>query len=204
LKTRFFLPILSVLVVSMLLLAGCSDFDEMKSQRQLMQAETLMQQGQEDEAVQVLTNLLARYSSTQASDVARRHLLRIKKQRERREMMAFAKVLDSYQQVLNGYKSLYAEYPHSVDVLDESGYFFDSLYLADVTPEGYRVYLWLKDDGSGFKAWSTFEGKERGYVVSSESRVLTPFDRDVTLDGLKARFSAASWDSRLVILQPVD
>ena len=146
---RVFQPILVALVACTLMLSGCGDSDETKSKLLLGQAETLMQQNNQLQAEQVLIDLVAKYPGTQSGAVASKHLDRIQTQRELREREGFAKVLDSYQQVLNGYHALYAEYPRSVSVLDQSEYFFDSAYLEGITPDGYQVYLWLKGDGSG-------------------------------------------------------
>ena len=197
----FWVSAVALLTVCSFLLSGCSDFDEMKSQRALLQAEMLMEQGQEEQAVQALTAMIAKYPATQSTEVAKRHLIRIEKQRERRELMAFAKVLDSYRQVLNGFQSIYAEYPRSITALDESGYFFDYEYLQEVTPENYRVYLWLKSDGSGYRAWCTMDQKARGYFVESPGSQLVPFVAKETLLELQNTFTAAAWDEKLVILQ---
>lgn len=198
----FLLSLGSVVLVFVLLLGGCSDFDEMKSQRALIQAEMLLEKGQEEEAVSALTGLIERFPETQSSDVAKRHLERIQKQRERRDRMIFAKVLDSYRQVLNGYQSIYAEYPKSAAVLDESGYFFDVAYLEEVTPENFHIYLWLKSDGSGYRAWCTIDGKERGYSVEAGNPRLSPLGQQATLEELQDRFEAADWNAKLVLLEP--
>lgn len=189
-----------VCVVFALLLSGCSDFDEMRSQRLLINAETLIKQGDELQAEQVLTDLIVRYPGTQSGIIAGKHLDRIQNQRELREREAFAKVLDSYQQILNGYHAIYAEYPRSVSALDQSDYFFDSNYLEGITPDGYQAYLWLKADGSAYRVWCVSQEKESGYAVEAQNRTLVPFQRDETLKKLKARFRAINWDGKLVVL----
>ena len=199
-RKRVFQFMSVVCVVFALLLSGCSDFDEMKSKRLLINAETLIKQGNELQAEQVLADLITRYPGTQSGAIAGKHLDRIQKQRELREREAFAKVLDSYQQVLNGYHALYAEYPRSVSALDQSDYFFDSAYLEGITPDGYQVYLWLKDDGSAYRVWCVSQEKERGYAVETQNRTLVPFQRDETLKKLKARFRAINWDGKLIVL----
>ena len=198
---RFFPLVWAVLVTCTLLLSGCSDFEEMKSKRLLTQAEALLQQGNESQAEQALADLVARYPATQAGATASQHLSRIQEQRKVREREVFAKVLDSYQQVLNGYRALYAEYPRSLSVLNESGYFFDSAYLEEVTPERYQTYLWLKSDGSGYRLWCVAQDLERGYVVDSQSRNLVPFNRDEVLGTIKMRFQAGAWDGKLVAMR---
>lgn len=199
---RLFQLFCLVSVACALLLSGCSDFDEMKSQRMLIQAEALMQQGNESQAEQVLADLVARYPRTQPGVAASLRLSQIQKQREATERQAFAKVLDSYQQVLNGYYALYSEYPRSIATLDQSDYFFDSAYLEQIIPENYQAYLWLSGDGKGYRVWCVAREKERGYAIESQSRKLVPFDRDEILQKMKVRFQASSWDSRLVKLQP--
>ena len=153
----------------MLLLVGCSDFDEMKSQRSLLQADALMQQGNELLAERALADLVAKYPETQSGLVASKRLLQIQKQRELVELKAFTRILGSYRQVLNGYHALYAEYPSSISALDQSGYFFDSAYLEEITPENYQIYLWLKSDGTDYRIWCVAQEKERGYAVEALS-----------------------------------
>jgi hypothetical protein len=203
LRTTFFRPILLLAFAATALLGGCSDFDEMKSQRQLIQAERLLEQGDELNAEQALSELIAKYPNTQAGDVAIKHLSRIVKQRERRERMAFAKILDSYRQVLDGYRALYAEYPKSASDLDQSDYFFDTSYLDQVTPEGYQVFLWLKSDGSGYRVWCIAPDKERGYAVEALNRNLEPFNRDEMLDTINMRYQSVELSGKLVALQEV-
>ena len=200
-RERFFQFTLVVFTAFALLLSGCSDFDEMKSSKLLSQAETLMEQGDELQAEQVLADLVAKYPETQAGEKAGKQLFKIQKQRELRERAEFTKVLESYQQVLDGYRVLYAAYPSSVPELDKSDYFFDSTYLESITPVGYQVYLWLKADGSGYRAWCVSEGKSLGYAVEALSRRLVSFDRDEILNKINSRFQTIVWNSKLVVLQ---
>ena len=199
-KKSFFQFLFAIFAVS-LLLGGCSDFDEMKSQRLLIQAEVLLQQGSELQAEQALAALVARYPETQSGLVASKRLLQIQKQRELKERQAFAKILDSYRQVLNGYQALYAEYPRSILALDQSDYFFDSAYLEEITPENYQAYLWLKSDGSYYRVWCVTPELERGYAVEASSHTLVPFERDGLVKKIKTRFQALAWDGKLVNLQ---
>jgi len=200
-RKRFIQSTWIVLVACTLLLVGCSDFDEMKSQRSLLQADALMQQGDELLAEQALADLVAKYPETQSGIVASKRLFQIQKQRELRERQAFAKVLDSYRQVLDGYHALYAEYPRSILALDQSDYFFDSAYLEEITPENYQAYLWLKSDGTDYRVWSVTQEKARGYAVEALSRKLIPFERDELVKKIKMRFQSTNWDGKLVALQ---
>ena len=188
-------------VICALLASGCSDFDEMKSQRAYIQAEALLQQGKELQAEQALADLVARYPETRSGTKAGKRLFQIQRQRELRERVAFAKILDSYQQVFNGYQSLYAGYPRSLAELDQSDYFFDSAYLEELIPEGYQVYLWLQSDGSGYLAWCVTPHKEGGYALESQNRQLVAFKRDEILEKLKARFQFSTSNGKLIALQ---
>lgn len=200
---KVFQPILLLLlIVSVsITMTACSDFDEMKSQRALIQAEALIEQGDEVKAEQALTELISRYPDTLAGETANKLLFRLQKQREFRERREFAKILDSYQQVLNGYHAMFAVYPKSVSELDQSEYFFDTAYLDEITPAGYQVYLWLKDDGSGYRAWCVSSDKERGYAIEARSRRLVPFNRDEIVGKIKSRFQTIPWSGKLVALQ---
>lgn len=201
-KLKVLRPVFLLVAVMALTMSGCSDFDEMKSKRSLIEAEKLIEQGDEQNAEQALTVLLAQYPNTHAGELAAKYLYRIKKQREFRERKEFAKILDSYQQVLNGYHAIYAEYPSSMDKLDESGYFFDSAYLDEITPEGYQVYLWLMDDGSGYRAWSVAGDKTQGYGVDNLGRKLIAFQRDLLLEQLKSDYQEQALSNKLILLQP--
>lgn len=189
------------LVLPVLLLSGCSDFDEMKSKRQLSQAEALLQEGGEKQAEEVFNRLLARYPGTQSAETARRHLQQLQTKREKREKEAFVTILDSYRQVLAGYFTLYAQYPSSLATLDASGYFFDSSYFEEITPDGYQVYLWLYEDGSGYRAWCVADEGPRVYAIEEKGNRTTVFDREEILEKLNVRFLEVSRSGKLVALQ---
>ncbi len=193
-------PVWVMFVICALLLSGCSDFDEMKSKRLLMQAEALLQQGNALQAEEALAHLVSRYPATQAGAEAGKHLLQIKNQHELREQKIFAKVLDSYQQVLGGYHALYAEYPRSLSALDQSDYFFNSAYLNEILPSGYQAYLWLSGDGSDYSIWCVGQDQKRGYAVESSSRKLVAFDSDEILKQLAARFQTIAGSDKLFTL----
>lgn len=200
-SNRFFRSVLVVLAACTLLLGGCSDFDEMKGKRLLSQAQSLIQQGDESQAEQVLADLVARYPETQSGMTASRLISQINQQRTLREREVFAKILASYQQVLSGFHTLYAEYPRSLSALDQSDYFFNSAYLEEILPDGYQAYLWLKSDGSGYRIWCVARDNERGYATESKSLKLVPFERDEILNKIAIRFQSNAWESKLVALQ---
>lgn len=200
-KKTFYLSFALVMLSLLCLTAGCSDFDEMKSQRALINAEAMMEQGREEDAMQALSDLIAKYPATQSGEVAKNHLVQIQNQRERRMRIAVAKVLDSYRQVFYGYYSIYNEYPRSLADLDESGYFFDEAYLEEVTPDGYTVYLLLSDDGSGYRLWGVIEENEWGYTLSSDNSDYVKFDVQDQVEELRESFDSESWGGSLVLLQ---
>ena len=189
-----------VLLTLTLVFGGCSDFDETKGQRLLNQAETLLEKGDEVTAEVALSDLVAQYPTTQAGLKGRKQLQYIQFVREKREKMEFSNVLDSYEQVLDGYRSMYSEYPRSITSLDEGDYLFDLAYLEESTPENYQVYLFLKEDGSGYRLWCVRDELERGYAVDATRRTLVPFDPSVVIEGMKARFSSEGWDAKVVTL----
>ena len=189
-----------VLLALALVFGGCSDFDEMKGQRLLKQAETLLEKGDEVTAEVALSDLVAQYPTTQAGLKGRKQLQYIQFVREKREKMEFSNVLDSYEQVLDGYRSMYSEYPRSINSLDDGDYFFDLAYLEESTPENYQVYLFLKEDGSGYRLWCVRAELERGYAVDATRRTLVSFDPSVVIEGIKSRFSSEGWDAKVVTL----
>lgn len=200
-RRTFFKVFWLVSLSGTLLLVGCSDFDEMKGNRLLAQAQGQMEQGLELQAEKTLTDLVAKYPATQAGITAKKNLAHLLRQREIKQRAPFVKVLDSYQQVFNGYYSLYAEYPRSISALDESDYFFDSAYLEEITPEGFQVYLWLKDDGHGYQIWCVTEKLGRGYSIEPQSQQVKPFDREQALSEIAARFQMVASGRKLITLQ---
>jgi hypothetical protein len=185
-----------------LLLGGCGDSDETKAKHLLTQAETLMQQNNQLQSEQILNDLVATYPKTPPGQTARMHLQRIQKERELQESRGvLVKILASYQQVIDGYYALYAEYPRSFAALDQSDYFFDSTYLEEVTPDGYKVYLWLNSDGSSYRVWCVAQKPGFGLAVETQNRKPIPFAHDDTLEKIKASFQAVAWDDKLVALQ---
>lgn len=189
------------LILPALLLSGCSDFDEMKSKRQLIQAEALLEEGDENQAEEAFNKLIAVYPATQSAETARRQLQQLQTQREKRERAAFGTILDSYRQVLSGYRSMYAQYPVSLATLDASGYFFDSTYFDEITPQGYQVYLWLYEDGSGYRAWCAADEGPRIYGIEAQDNKTTVFDREELMEKINVSFQEISRSDKLVMLQ---
>lgn len=197
---------LALLIVSLtILLGGCADSDEKKGQALLTQAEALLEQGREAAAEAVLTDLLAQYPSSQAATKGRQEMQSIMASREERAKQKLitqklTKIVDSYRQVLDGYRAMYSEYPRSIASLDESDYFFDSSYLEEITPADFQVYLFLQEDGSGYRLWSVNADSARGYRVDAAGKQMLAFDTVETLAELKTRYNADAWDQKLVAL----
>lgn len=115
---------------------------------------------------------------------------------------AAAKLLDSYQQVLAGYKAMYGHYPASVKELDQSDYFFDTDYLADLAGKDFQVYLWLAADGSTFKVWCLQTGKAQGYLVDHQSVNPLPLSRAELLSQVEGGYQAQLQKAGLSLLTP--
>lgn len=194
--------LLMALLSLLLLLGGCSDFDEMKSSKLFNQAERLLAAGEEARAEELLTELLGKYPRTRVAQPAERRLQQLRHRRELQERRLFAGVLDSYRQVFTGYHSVYAAYPSSIEEFDGSDYFFDSDYLAGITTTGFHAYLWLTGDERGFRVWCVSDQKARGYAVDGASQELVPIDRRQTLAELERRFRVSTRKGNLFILAP--
>ncbi len=188
------------LVLAVLFAGGCSDFDEMKSHKLYGQAESLLQEGDALTAETVLAELVAKYSRTQAAEKAQTLLQQLIERRELREFQQFVKILQSYQQVINGYYSMFAEYPPSIEALDQSGYFFDSEYLAEITPEGFQAYLWLAEDNSGYRVWCVNAEIERGYAIEGRNRKLNSFNGEEMRAQLEDQYQKVFQTGNLVVL----
>lgn len=147
------------------LLGGCSDFDEMKSQRLLLNAQHQFTAGDEAQGEELLTRLLAAYPQTRAAVQARQELEQLRTRRELAERQRYAPILDSYLNVFSAYRSVYRRYPLSTAELDREDFPFDTNYLAEITPPGYRAYLHFTGGGDGFRLWCLEEGAARGYLA---------------------------------------
>jgi len=190
----------ALMLLTLCLLWGCSDFDEMKGQKLFNQAEAVMEDGDAAGAEALFADLVAKYPRTQAGEQAQVKLDELLKKRLLAERQIFHKVLDSYRQVLDGYRSLYSEYPATMEDLDTSDYFFDSGYLVEITPEEFDVYLWLASDNSSFRAWGIKNGLEHGFVIVPESRKLESFSRDELLASLGADYREVFKSGGLTVL----
>lgn len=188
------------MIIAAFVLAGCSDFDEMRSQRLLVRAEALIEQGNQGQAEAALAELVALYPATQAADLGLKRLASLQRLSGQRERLVFSEVLDSFEQVLNGYLAVYAEYPRSISALDEGDFLFDSGYLEEITPAGYQVYLFLQGDGAGYQLWCVHEAQALGYSAAATEGRWAVFEKEQTLAKLREHFSAARWDAKVVVL----
>ena len=201
-KKRVFQSLMVLFAALTLMLNACGDSDETKAKHLLSQAEGLMQQDSQLQAEKILNDLIAKYPKTQSGGAASKYLQRIQKERELQGSKGdIVKVVDSYQQVIDGYRALYAEYPRSIAALDQSDYFFDSAYLKEVTPDGYKVYLWLNSDGSSYRVWCVAQKPGIGLAVETLNRKPVAFEHAETLEKIKTSIQAIDWVSKLVALQ---
>ena len=181
------------------LLGGCSDFDEMKSQRLLLNAQHQLTAGDEAQGEELLTRLLAAYPQTRAAEQARQELEQLQQQRER-ERQGYAPILDSYLNVFSGYRSVFGRYPLSAQELNREDFFFDTPYLAEITPEGFRAYLYFAGGEQGFRVWCLQEGAPRGYVADGRGNRMQPVTRAQIEAELAADFLPVKQLGNLTIL----
>jgi len=184
------------------LVAGCSDFNEMKSSKLHGQAQRLVEQGETYQAEKVLDELVEKYPGSRLAVPAAQQRESLQRQREQQEHRLYSRLLDSYRQVFDGYLSLYGEYPGSLEAFDNSGYFFDSDYLAEIIDDRMNVYLWLPGDKRGFLLWCLHDEPARGFQLIGNSARATPFERQQGLLELENRFRVADRKGNLKILQP--
>jgi hypothetical protein len=153
-------------VLALVGLAGCSDFDEMKSQRLLQQAQSLIKEGNQDGGEDLLARLAERYPGTQAAAEARTYLLQQANVRGQKLRQEYQPLVDSYVQVLDGFRTLFGRYPATVDELDGGGYIFDTDYFVEITPAGFELYLCLTGDEQGYRLWGFKQNAMLGFSVS--------------------------------------
>lgn len=184
------------------LFCGCSDFEEMQSRKLHDQAQRLIEQGQILQAETALTELASRYPDSWLAKPARQQRQALTQRREQQDSREFGELLDSYQQVLSGYRALYLRDPANLADFDASGYFFDSAYLAEMTGDNYLVYLWLSGEDQGYQLWCVRKQRSHGYQVTGSSAKSTVFDRDTTLAELHERFQVTERKGNLLVVQP--
>lgn len=184
-----------------IVLAGCSDFDEIKSQRLHREAVQLMEQGESIKAEEILTGLLARYPGSRSSTAARQQLETLQQLRQQHERRA-RRLVESYLQVLTGYQSLYGRYPASLGEMDSSDYFFDSAYLTELAGDTYQVYVRLNGEGQGFDAWFFVDNWPQGYQISAMRPQMIPFVSNRTLADLQKNFRIVESKGSLRVVQP--
>ncbi|TLM67130.1 MAG: hypothetical protein FDZ69_05190 [Deltaproteobacteria bacterium] len=156
----------TAIVLALGALAGCSDFDEMKSRRLQQQAQSLIKEGNQAAGEELLARLAERYPDSQAAAEARTYLLQQANLRGQKLRQEYAPLVDSYTQVLDGFRALFGRYPATVAELDSGGYIFDSDYLVEITPPGFELYLCLTGDAQGFRLWGVRKDAMLGFSVS--------------------------------------
>lgn len=197
-----FLKVLTVWLMVLTIVSGCSDFNEMKSSKLHDQAQRLIEQGETYQAEKVLAELVAKYPGSRLAGPAAEQQERMQRQREQQEQRLYSRLIDSYRQVFDGYLSLYGEYPGSLEDFDSSGYFFDSDYLAEIIGDRMNVYLWLPGDKRGFLLWCLHDEPARGFHLVGNAGGPVPFERQQGLSELENRFRVAGRKGNLKILQP--
>lgn len=180
------LPSLLLLLV-LIVLGGCSDFDEMKSQRLWLDAQNLLRAGDEVRGEELLATLVTTYPRTRAAGQALQRLEQFRAERER-EHQGYALVLDSFINVFSAYRSLYGHFPRSAEELGRADFLFDTPYLAEVTPSGYLTYLYFAGGEEGFRVWCLKEGAQRGYLADGLGKSLQRLSRAAIEAELAASF----------------
>ena len=159
-------------------LAGCSDFDEIKSRGMLTRAQTFIKEGDQARGEELLVRLAERYPNTQAGEEARTHLQQQANLRGQKLRQEYLPLIESYAQVFDGFKALFGRYPATLAELDSGGYIFDTDYLVEITPPGFELYLCLTGDQQGYRLWGCKKDAALGFTVSgNESMQLVRFEQ---------------------------
>ncbi len=182
-------------------LQGCGD-SEKKVQLELDRAQALQQSGEMIQAGDLFRDIVLKYPKTAVATEARSRLDELERaQTEARRNLV--DTLESLVQVVEGYRSIYGQYPQALEDLDASGYFFDSAYMAGVVPESVTAYLVLDGEAQKFKVWAFDELMRFGISSSDEAR-LEDFSGGEAIEGLQAAYRPALRLGNLVSLAPAD
>jgi len=196
------LKTLTLWLLTLTIVSGCSDFNEMKSSKLHDQAQRLIEQGETYQAEKVLADLVAKYPGSRLAGPAAQQQQKLQRQRIQQEEQLYSRLLNSYRQVFDGYLSLYGDYPDNLENFDSSGYYSDSDYLAEIIGDKMNVYLWLPGDKRGFLLWCLHDEPARGFQLIGNSAEPTPFERQQGLVELENRYRVAVRKGNLRILQP--
>lgn len=99
------------------------------------------------------------------------------------------KIFDRVNSVLSGYQAYRGQPPQKLADLDQNDYMFDSQYLADMVPDGSRLYLELSPELNSSRLWL-----ETATEAQIASRQLTGTQVE-TLNKAKLTNIKANWQT---------
>lgn len=176
---------------------GCSRED--KAQRQFDEAYRLEQGGSVADAELSYRQLLTQYPDTPAARKAEQRLAQLLKQRQLAIIQSGFAALDSVHKVVLGYRSMFNRWPKSSQDFDTGEYFFDSDYMAESVPEGYRVSLVLTDNADGYRLWSFPAEGDVGFQLTATGRSVVEVNKAETLAAIEADYQLETQKGALSI-----
>ncbi len=142
------------------------------------EARQVEQAGQRDQAEDLYRKITFKYPNTPGAEKAKARLEKIRKEREQELLKASLPILQDFQEVIEGYRSMYGSYPQSLKDLDNGEYFFDSDYLAESAPAGFDVYLSLGAAAGGYRIWVVPQGAVVGFMLDGTHSGVRKLTRD--------------------------
>lgn len=153
-----------------------------------------------DQAMLLYDKLIAEYPGTEGAALAEKGRLRVFEMKEKRLKAQVRDQVARLLLALNGYQSMYGAMPATISVLDESEYFFDSDYLAEMIPKPFTTYLVLSADSSP-KIWSLHADKDSVYTSSDQQGSLQRMSKADALQEIEAGYAEVVKKGQMVFLQ---
>ncbi len=191
------------LFLSLMIIGGLSACGSTEDNAQVKYDEAFRveQAGRQADAETLYRSVIGEFPGTPSAQQAQTQLGLLQQKQLRELKRQAADMLDSLQLVVEGYHSVFRQWPQSAKDFDKPDYLFDSDYMAQAVNEGFTVYLALAG-AAGRNIWSFPEQGGIGYRLNEASRSIVEVDRAATLTELETAYRVELQKGALVFLVP--
>lgn len=192
-----------LILLSMILigLVACSSSED-KAQTRLTEIEQQITLGQATNAEENYRQLISDYPETRGALKAQEQLELLLQKKQKIEMQQAYEAIKSIPRVVSGYKSIYRQWPQSIKELDDGDYFFDSSYMAETIPQGFKAYLALTADENGFILWSLPDDSPASYRLTDNGGKVIRGEKQTLLAEINNNYRIEAQQGGLIILLP--
>ena len=179
-------------------LIGCSSSEE-KAQVKYSEASRVAQAG--GEAEPLYQQLIGEFPETDAARQAQAQLELLQEKRQLAAKRQTQEVLESLQLVVEGYHSVFRQWPQSARDFDKADFIFDSDYMAETVSDRLTVYLALAG-AERSSLWSFPAKGNLGYRLGATERSIVEVDRAAALAEIETSYRVELQKGGLVFLLP--